>query len=239
MVVHMVRAESLVEEIRIALSRVGDPERAVSQQRYMKSALPFRGVTAPELRALVRPLIAAHPPPDRVHWEATIRDLWDNAGYREERYAALVLARHRCARQWQDPETLRLYRHLIVTGAWWDLVDEIAGHLVGGVLASHRQAVTPVLRSWMVSDDLWLRRTAVLAQLRHGADTDTALLNDAIMANAEDRSFWLRKAIGWALREYSYTDPAWVLAEVDALAGRLSGLSRREALKHLNRASAP
>ncbi len=230
---------SLAEEIRAALSRVGDPARADAQQRYMKSVLPFRGVSSPQLRAVVRPLIGAHPPADRAQWEAAIGALWDNAGYREERYAALALARHRCAREWQDPETLDLYQHLIVTGAWWDLVDEIAGHLVGGVLASHRAAATPVLRSWMASDDLWLRRTAVLAQLRHGADTDTSLLHDAIVANVDDRSFWLRKAIGWALRQYAYTDPDWVLAEVDALSGRLSALSRREALKHLNRASAP
>jgi 3-methyladenine DNA glycosylase AlkD len=231
--------EELSAAIRRALGAVGDPIRAEAQQRYMKSALPFRGVTAPQLKALLRPLIGAQPPRDRAQWELIIRDLWDNAGFREERYAAIAMARHRSARDWQDPQALDLCRHLIVTGAWWDLVDEIAGHLVGGVLASHREVVTPVLRSWMADEDLWLRRTAVLAQLRHGPDTDTSLLHDAIVANLDDRSFWLRKAIGWALRSYSYTDPDWVVAEVDDLAGRLSGLSRREALKHLNRASAP
>ncbi len=89
------------------------------------------------------------------------------------------------------------------------------------------------MRAWATDDDLWLRRTAVLSQLRHKADTDTDLLRYAIEANVDDTSFWLRKAIGWSLREYAKTDPAWVRAEVDRLGPRLSGLSRREALKHL------
>ncbi len=102
---------------------------------------------------------------------------------------------------------LDLYRHLVVTGAWWDHVDEVAAHLVGGVLAGHRTVVTPVMRAWARDDDLWVRRTAVLSQLRHGADTDTALLHDVIEANLDDRSFWLRKAIGWALREVLLDEP--------------------------------
>ncbi len=78
-----------------------------------------------------------------------------------------------------------------------------------------------------------MRRTSVICQLRHQADTDTDLLRFAIEANVDDTSFWLRKAIGWSLREYAKTDPDWVRAEVDRLGPRLSGLSRREALKHL------
>jgi 3-methyladenine DNA glycosylase AlkD len=159
--------------------------------------------------------------------------LWDEATHREERYAATALARHRTARPWQDPAALDLYRHLVVTGAWWDHVDEVASQLVGGVLAGHRDDVTPVMRAWAVDDDLWVRRTAVLCQLNHRAETDVDLLRDVVEANVDDRSFWLRKAIGWALREHAKTDPDWVRAEVHRLGDRLSGLSRREALRHL------
>jgi 3-methyladenine DNA glycosylase AlkD len=199
----------------------------------MKSAMPYHGVTAPRLKQALRPILAAYEPADRAAWEATVRELWDNATHREERYAATALARHRAAHAWQDPTVLDLYRHLVVTGAWWDHVDEIACHLVGGVLAGHRSEVTPVMRAWARDDDLWVRRTAVLSQVRHRADTDTDLLHDVIEANLDDRSFWLRKAIGWALRDYSRTDPAWVRAEVDLLGEGLSGLSRREATRHL------
>lgn len=223
----------LVDEVRAALAAAGDPVLAVQQRAYMRSALPYHGVSSPALKALLRPLLAARAPAERGTWEATVRELWDGATHREERYAAIALARHRSARPWQDPAAVPLYRYLVVTGAWWDLVDEVASHLVGGVLADHRAEVTPVVREWSVADHLWLRRTAVLSQLRHGPDTDTDLLHDVVSATVDEPSFWLRKAVGWALRQYARTDPDWVRAEVAALGPRLSGLSRREALKHL------
>jgi 3-methyladenine DNA glycosylase AlkD len=219
--------------LRRRLAVAGDPERAAVQQRYMKSALPFFGLTAPELRTLLRPHLACYEPGSRQEWERDVRTLWDEVTHREEWYVALALARHRLARPWQDLAALDLYRHLVVTGAWWDVVDEIASHLVGGVLASHRAGTTPVLRRWAVDEDLWLRRTAVLSQLRHREDTDLGLLTFTIDVNLADRSFWLRKAIGWALREQSRTDPAWVRGFVAARERALSPLSQREALKHL------
>jgi len=224
---------SLQVRLRAALSGAGDPERARGQQAYMKSDMPYYGVTTPELRRLLRPLLAEFRPSSREQWEQTVRTLWDGAERREERYAAIAFAQHRSGSGWQDPETLRLYRHLVATGAWWDLVDGVAADLIGGVLRSHRRPTTPILRDWAVDDDLWVRRAAVLSQLKHGAETDLDLLSYAIEANADDASFWLRKAIGWALRQYARTDPEWVREEVARLGPRLSGLSRREALKHL------
>ena len=226
---------ALVEAIRGALASAGDPERAVGQQRYMKSEMPFRGITSPELRALLRPLLKEYAPASRAAWEATVRTLWDEATHREERYAALALAKHRAARGWRDAELVPLVRHLVVTGAWWDLVDDVAVHLAGSALAAHPEEMTPVLRGWATEDDLWLRRTAVICQLGRRGDTDLELLRHAVESNVDDASFWLRKAIGWALRDLARTDPAWVRAEVERLDGRISALSRREALKHLTR----
>jgi 3-methyladenine DNA glycosylase AlkD len=227
----------LVVLVRASLAAARDPERAAGQQRYMRSAMPFHGVTSPQLRELLVPLLREHPPRGRDTWEATVRELWDGATHREERYAALTLAEHRAARGWQDPAVLDLYRHLVVTGAWWDTVDRIAGRLVGGVLRGHRVEVTPVLDDWAVAEDLWLRRTAILSQLSHREATDTALLERCVRANLEGSrfgsDFFVRKAVGWALRQHARTDPAWVLALVEELGDRLSGLSRREALKHL------
>lgn len=227
----------LTDRIRRALAAAGDPERAVGQQRYMKSALPYHGLTAPELRALLRPILTEHRVAERAVWEATVRALWDDATHREQWYAALGLAAHRYYRGWQDPAAIPLYRHLVVTGGWWDVVDELAAHRVGGILATHRAEVTPLIRAWASEDDLWLRRTAILAQLRHKAATDLRLLEDVLAANLlgsrHGGEFFVRKAIGWALREHARTDPAWVLAFVDTHADPLSPLSRREALKHL------
>jgi 3-methyladenine DNA glycosylase AlkD len=225
--------EDVVAAVRAALAAGGDPEKAAQQQRYMKSTRPYRGYTSPELKALLRPLLASYEPVDRMTWERTVRALWDGATHREERYAAIAVARHRRARVWLAPESLPLFRHLVVTGAWWDLVDETAQHLVRPTLVAHRAALTPVLRAWASDEDLWVRRTAVICQLGLRADTDTDLLRHAIDLNVDDPTFWLRKAIGWALRDYARTDPDWVRAEVSRHGDRMSGLSRREALKHL------
>jgi 3-methyladenine DNA glycosylase AlkD len=223
----------LVEAIRDTLAEHADPVRAAGQQRYMKSELPYRGLTAPQLKAVLRPLLATYVPQDRAEWEATVRDLWDHATHREEWYAAIALVRHRRARDWLDPEAMPLLRHLIVTGAWWDVVDDVATHPVGDTLDRHRAAVTPVLRAWATDADPWLRRAAVICQVGRGDRVDVDLLTHAVEANLDDPSFWLRKAIGWALRDRARTDPDWVRAEVERCGDRLSGLSRREATKHL------
>ncbi len=229
----MERQNGLRERLRIALSAAGDPDKARAQQAYMKSEMPYFGVASPELRVLLKPFLAEFKPANRTEWDETVRALWDGATHREERYAAIAFAQHRTAKKWQDADTLDLYRHLIVTGAWWDTGDVVAGDLVGPVLGSYRRKTTPTMREWAVGDDLWLRRAAVLCQLKHGTDTDLDLLSYVIEANIDDTSFWLRKAIGWALRQYARTDPEWVRSEVDLFGSRLSGLSRREALKHL------
>jgi len=227
--------DDLVRAVRTALAAAGDPERARAQQAYMKSEVPFHGISSPDLKALLRPVLAdpAHRMASREEWDATVRELWDGASYREERYAALALTGHRTCRGWQDPQALPLYEHLVTTGAWWDLVDPVASDRVGPILLRFPDQVTPLVRRWAVADDLWLRRTAILSQLKARERTDTTLLRDCVEPNLGDSSFWIRKAIGWALRSYARTDPAWVRAEVERCGSRLSGLSRRGALKHL------
>jgi 3-methyladenine DNA glycosylase AlkD len=227
----------LVDDLRRRIADAGDPDRAPQMQAYMKSALPFRGVSSVPLRAITREVVAAHPLPDRASWQAAVLELWDGAAYREERYAALAVAGHRLYRGYRDPGSLPLYRHLVVTGAWWDLVDTIAAQHVGEVLGRFPAEVTPAVRAWAVDEDLWLRRTAVLCQLKRKGDTDVDLLRFALEHNLEDslhgREFFVRKALGWALREHARTDPDWVRAFVAQHDARLSGLTRREALKHL------
>ncbi|NYG06964.1 3-methyladenine DNA glycosylase AlkD [Phycicoccus badiiscoriae] len=225
----------VVEAIRTALAGAGDPQRAASQQAYMKSSMPYRGITSPQLKALLRPILAdpAYRIEERTQWDGAVRDLWDHATHREERYAATALTGHRAYRAWQDPGAVPLYRHLVVTGAWWDHVDEVATNRIGPILLSHQEILTPTVRSWATDDDLWLRRTAIISQLTFKERTDLELLADVIEPNLADSSFWIRKAIGWALRQHARTDPAWVRATVSGYGDRLSGLSRREALKHL------
>lgn len=228
--------DALVAAIRAGLASASNVDNAVPMQRYMKSTMPFRGVKSPEMRAIVRPLIREYPLTDAADWERTVRALYDEAAFREERYAALEVAGHRLYLGFRGPEALGLYAHLIVTGAWWDLVDWTAS-LADETLRTHPEPVRPVIWSWAAADDLWLRRVAIISQLKAREATDLDLLTHAIDTNVEGTrfgsDFFIRKAIGWALRQHARVDPAWVRAFVDERGSRLSGLSRREALKHL------
>lgn len=227
----------LVEAVRTALAQAADPERAAGQQAYMKSAMPYRGLTAPVLSATLRPLFAdpAHRVASRVGWDATVRALWDEASYREERYAAIALTGHPWYAAWQDPDTMPLFRHLITTGAWWDYVDQLASRRVGPILRAHPGTMASLLRDWARAEDHWLRRTAIIAQLGSRTQTDRELLLDCIEPSVDEPDFFLRKAIGWALRQHARVpgEDGWVRAVVDAYGDRLSPLSRKEALKHL------
>lgn len=230
--------EALLTELRRRLAAAADPDRAEGMRAYMKSEMPFRGVSARPLSRICREVYSEHRLPDRGSWERAVRLLWDTATYREERYAALALCEQRAYLGYQDVATLDLYHHLVVTGAWWDLVDRLASHQVGRILGLDRASVSPAVRAWAREDDLWVRRTAVLCQLGSKADTDTDLLGDVLVANLQGspygRDFFIRKAVGWALREYAKTDPAWVREFVAAHDADLSGLSKREALKRLD-----
>ena len=120
---------------------------------------------------------------------------------------------------------------MVVTGAWWDYVDEVAARRVGPILRSDPTGVTPILRGWARDPDLWRRRVAIIAQLGSREATDTELLAYVVDANLSDPDFFIRKAIGWALREHTKTDPAWVRHFVAARAGLMAPLSRREAMR--------
>ncbi len=217
-----------------ALREAADPVRAPQQQAYMKSDLPFFGVGVPECRRIARAAFRAHPLADSAAWEAAILDLWRNAAHREERYAAVELLVFPRYAGWLEPARLPLIEELVTAGAWWDHVDAIAGKGVGTMLAAHPGPTGAALREWAKDGDIWKRRTAILAQLRARGATDTALLADAIRPSIGHPEFFLRKGIGWALREYAKTDPAWVRAFVAAHPG-LSNLTRREALRRLER----
>jgi 3-methyladenine DNA glycosylase AlkD len=229
----------VIDAVCRELEMAGDPDLAKGQQAYMKSTMPFRGISAPALKATLRPLLAdpAYLLTGRDEWEATVRRLWDAARFREERYAALAISGHRLYQHWaRDRSAMPLYRHLIESGAWWDLVDEIASHRVGPVLRAHLETESDRMRSWATADNMWVRRAAILSQLSSKEETDRQLLLDCITPNLADREFFIRKAIGWSLRQYAHSGTSaadWVRCRVDELGTRLSPLSRKEALKHL------
>jgi 3-methyladenine DNA glycosylase AlkD len=225
--------DSLIGAVRSALVAAADPGRAPAMQAYMKSSMPYYGISVPDVRRACRPVFADHDLGTAVDFEDAVRRLFVEATHREERYAAVNLALQRRYRMFQTPERIPLYADLVVAGAWWDTVDEIASNLIGPILLAHPAEVRPVVRSWITDTDRWLRRTSIIVQLTFKDRTDLPLLTEAVDQNAGDTDFFIRKAIGWALRQYARTDPDWVRGFVDGRERTLSGLSKREARKHL------
>lgn len=228
-----VEITALLEAARKGLRALADPVAAPEMQRYMRSEMPYLGVPKPARSGLERRLVAEHPLPDAAALELAVRTLWDEAEYREERYLALSLTGHRRYARWLMPDQVPLYRHWIVDGAWWDYVDEIANRRIGPLLRAQPESLEPTVREWSASEDRWLRRTAIICQLGSKDATDVRLLADCIEPAIGEPDFFLRKGIGWALRQYARTDPDWVRAFVAAHPD-LSPLSRREALRRLD-----
>lgn len=197
---------------------------------YMKTEMPFYGVQKAGRVAILRDALRRFSPATRAAYRESVLALWSRP-HREEKYLAIGFAR--AFPQYVTVSSVPLYRRLIIEGAWWDLVDEVAIRLIGAVLERQRGELTPTVRSWIDHRDLWIRRTAIICQVGDKEDTDVDLLFDVCRARMHETEFFIRKAIGWALRDYARTDPEAVRSFALANQAGLSTLSFREATKHL------
>jgi 3-methyladenine DNA glycosylase AlkD len=215
----------LVRFATAELKRLAEPGKAPAMGAYMKTSQPFFGVPTPLRAPIERAIRKQFEPATRAHYERGVLALW-TLPHREEQYLAIAYAR-----QWPDfiiPASLKLYERMIRQGAWWDFVDEIAVNLVGSILLAHRAETRDIIERWIEDDNLWIRRSALIAHLKHKRATDAAQLFDHCLRRAHETDFFIRKAIGWALREYSKTDPRAVGAFIRRNQGQLSKLSVAE-----------
>ena len=234
-----VPADVLVGALRSALAAAAAPAQAGAMQGYMKSALPFHGVAAPVRRRVVAAVAAAHPAADAPSLIDTVLPLWRGATHREERYAALDLLRLPRHQKWIDLRFLPVLHEMLLSGAWWDHNDEISGLALGLLLQRHPDTMKPLLRGWSRGDKLWLRRAAMLCQRSLKQGFDAALLYDCILPSLGDsaiaKEFFIRKGMGWALRERSYAAPDEVRAFCSEYHDQLSPLTVREALRVIDK----
>lgn len=228
---------SLPQTVRARLKEIGDPERATGAQAYMKSAMPFLGVSAVPLRKACREVFKGLSWDESKDWQADVLAIWREAQSREERYAAIELTGVKAARGFQDLSALPMYEEMIVTGAWWDYVDVIASHRLWAILQREGEAMKRAMLAWSTDPDMWKRRSAILCQIMAKDSTDLDLLYACIEPSLGSQEFFLRKAIGWALRSLAWTDPGAVHRYVRDHESRLSGLSKREALKNIGMAA--
>lgn len=214
------------EELITVLYRNAKPERAAPMAAYMKNQFPFLGIGKPERAALEAPFIRQAVKAGAADWPF-IRRLW-TLPEREFQYCAVdhLLALGKLLAK----DAIEEIEGLITAKSWWDTVDSLSV-VVGTLCANYPELVASHILRWSVSPNSWLARTAILFQRKYKTATDRELLGRIITQNTGSKEFFINKAIGWALREYSKTDPAWVRAFI---AGhRLHPLSMREGSKYL------
>lgn len=219
-----------VRHVQSALSALADPEKAVEMQAYMKTDMPFYGVQKPGRSSVLRSLRKEFAPQTHDEYLDLSTVLWE-LPHREEKYLAQGVATS--FRRFIVPDSLDLYARFIVEGAWWDFVDETATHLIRELVLDYPSAIWPIVDAWNEDERMWLRRTSILCQIGARDRTDTGRLFGYCLTRASEKEFFIRKAIGWALREYARTDPAAVARFVTTHREELSGLSYREATKHI------
>lgn len=217
-------------DLECELRTAADPARAVEMAAYLKDQFPMLGVAAPIRRHIVKDTLDTRSAPAHEDLVAAVDHLFE-LPEREFHYCGMDLAR-----RWQrvlSVDDLPWLASLVSTHSWWDTVDALAVHPVGHVVRKNRDGSRPTIDQWAASDDLWLNRTAIIHQLMFKDDTDAEQLFKYCDLHAASTEFFHRKAIGWALRQYSRTDPDAVIDYVGERSDVLSGLSIREALKHL------
>ncbi|MEU9147018.1 DNA alkylation repair protein [Streptomyces sp. NPDC048349] len=222
-------ADALLERLTGTYAGAADPGRARVMAAYMKDVAPFLGIPTPLRRELSKTVTKDTPRPSEADCAAVALRCW-GLPEREYHYFAVDYLRRHVSRCSSD--LLPVVRHLITTVPWWDTVDLLAAHTVGPLVAAD-PALAAVMDEWIGDEDLWLARTALLHQLRYKSATDTGRLFGYCRRQAGHPDFFVRKAIGWCLREYAKTDPDAVRAFVASEGDLLSPLSVREALKNL------
>jgi 3-methyladenine DNA glycosylase AlkD len=221
---------TLLQRLDEAFAAARDPDRAAAMSAYMRDQFPFVGLPAPQLRALERKVWAGLPSPTEPELRAVAEECWSRAPREWHYFACDYLRRHQCV---PGPEFIKVTVTLITTKSWWDTVDALATRFTGGLVRRHPALVT-TMDAWSRDDNLWLVRTAILHQLHYGEHTDTDRLFAYCRHQAGHPDFFVRKAIGWALRHYARTAPDAVRGFVIAHRDSLSPLSVREAAKHLD-----
>lgn len=216
-------------EAEAELETLADPERAASMAAYMKDHFVFLGVQAKPRRAISRRALtlAKTAPPDELLRAANW--CWHQEA-RELQHIGIDLLR--AGAKNLRPTDLEAVRQIIETKSWWDTVDSLAAHTVGRMIADNRE-MSPEMDRWVDDDNIWVARTAILHQLAWKADAEPERIFDYALRRAGDTEFFIRKALGWALRSLARVEPDRVRNFVNHHRDELSGLTVREATKHL------
>ncbi len=204
------------------------PEVAQGMEAYMKNQFTFLGIKSPERKQISKEVMA-EARKEKCYDQNFFRDLWE-AEPRELQYVAQEYLYY--TRKWWPTDILHDIHYALTHKSWWDTVDYLASTVTGYLMLQPTDEHKAALTCWVESEDMWLRRASIIYQLKYKEQTDTDFLTFAIEKNLGSREFFINKAIGWALRQYSKTDAEWVRNFIQS--HTLEPLSQREASKYLS-----
>ncbi len=219
-----------VQSIRRMFEKHADPKAAAPMKRYMRGQFEYLGIKGPKMGELLKEHYAENELPGISELDVIVCELW-SLPQREFQYAATSLI-GKFERQLPE-EFIETLEYLLVNKSWWDTVDTISGGILGVHFKRYPKVRRKCLAKWRKSGNFWLRRACILFQLNYKEETDFDLLCEIIRENLGSKEFFINKAIGWALRQYTRIDPQAVRQFVAETP--LSPLSAREALKWLEK----
>lgn len=216
----------LIKEIKRHFQSASNPLVAEKQKAYMRNQFAFLGLTTPERRLLQKALFQAKRIQGEKELYRMLVELW-SLEEREYQYCAMDLVRYHL--KWLSVDSLEICEKMIRQKSWWDTVDDLAINMVGKLLGQDFKQMD----RWIQDPNLWIRRSAIISQIKRKKETDATRLFTYCEQTAHEKEFFIRKAIGWALREYSKHHPQAVRQFLEISKDKLSGLSIREASKYL------
>ncbi len=205
-------------------------EDSEAMSAYMKNKFEFYGIKSEKRKEIVKQFLKENGLPPSGELDKIILELWD-LPEREYQYFGMELVKKHLKDL--NPKSMRLIEFMILNKSWWDTIDYISSNIVGGIFISYPELIDCYTDKWVDSDNIWLKRTALLFQLKYRSETNEKLLFENILKLSDSDEFFIQKAIGWSLREYSKHEPARVIKFVKK--NKLKPLSEREALKFVKK----
>lgn len=221
----MLTPEAYLKKVKSIFLENGDPERAIGQMRYLRNQFSFYGLKAPEWVALSKTIFQEMGIPEGTGLKALVRLCFEDE-YREIQFFSVQMVESVLKKQ--PPEFIDFLEEMICTKSWWDTVDWLA-KLTGIHFKKYPELIVPVTGKWMDSGNIWLQRVAIIFQLLYRDRTNAGLMFGYILRIRHSKEFFLQKGAGWALRQYSKTNPEAVLHFIQT--NRLPSLTHREGLK--------
>ncbi len=220
----------IVQELIDLLTKKSDPSRALEMAAYMKNRFVFLGVSAPDRRAIQNEWMKKYSSELQSNFRTIVLELYEQ-DYRELHQAGIdVFIKFSKGKMLENDS--ELIRHLLVTHSWWDSVDTVSKWILGGFLKQFPTKIQEVVEAHSTDENMWLNRSAILFQLGYKEKTNFELLKALCIQHKHSNEFFIQKAIGWALREYSKVDGQAVLNFVNS--ANLKPLSQREAIRLIN-----